>query len=144
MSIARSHRLLAVLFAGSLALAACGSDDGASSGSKAANDASATPAGEASSDGDTEGSNGDTGSDGADGIDVDAALDAVSTDAKGDALVYATGADRYAIEDGVLHLYLGSDSKVPPGGECMIVTSVLSDGETAIVHTPDGQELDCS
>jgi hypothetical protein len=71
-------------------------------------------------------------------------LEDLSLESVGSALVSATGADRFEIEGDVLHLYLGDDSRVPEGTECMVVTAVLSAGDEAVVHRPDGSELSCS
>lgn len=61
-------------------------------------------------------------------------LDQVGLESKGDAIVFATGAERYEIDGSTIHVYFGESASVPAGIECMVVTGVLSDGETAVVH----------
>jgi hypothetical protein len=84
------------------------------------------------------------GTDGAtvDGLDIDGALAGVGLESKGDALVIAAGAERYEVVGSTLHVYFGDEASVPAGVECIVVSSVLSEGEQAVVHR-DGTETEC-
>jgi hypothetical protein len=158
-------RLAAAALVAGLALAGCGSDDdsadpapqettdtGAASDDTSTDDTSTddTSTDDAGTDsGSTDSGDGGSMSSG-DGIaeaiggeGTEDALDAVGLEGKGDALVTATKADRFEVEDGVLHLYLNDGSSVPEGTECIIAGSVLSDGEQAVIHRADGTEVPC-
>lgn len=147
----RSPRnLLAVIaVTGSLVLAGCGDDseDGASptgSSGAAAVEAAASPAADASDAGDGDGPRTQTGVAESLGMEgAGEALDGVPLDAKGSAIVSAAGADRYEIEGDVLHVYMPEGSRLPAGTECMVVGSVLTEGEKAVVHRADGTEIAC-
>jgi hypothetical protein len=78
----------------------------------------------------------------ASGLDMDGALSGVGLEAKGDAIIIAAGADRFEVDGSTLHVYFGDDASVPAGVECIVVASVLSDGERGIVHR-DGTETEC-
>lgn len=155
------RRLVAALaVVGSLVLAGCGGDDDPSSdpapaaadgNGQSTNDVA--EGGGASSEDPGDGAGGYSGGSGdgtstgmaeaIGGDDVAEALDAVGLEGKGHALVVASGADRYEVEGGVLHLYLGGDASMPEGVECMIVGSVLTGEEKAVVHRADGTEVSC-
>jgi hypothetical protein len=147
-------RFAAAALVAGLALAGCGSDDDSADPTPQ----ETTDAGAATDGGSAEGGSADGGTDTAEGGSMgsgdgiaeaiggegtEEVLDAMGIEGKGDALVTATKADRFEVEDGVLHLYLNDGSGVPEGTECMIVGSVLSDGEQAVIHRADGTEVPC-
>jgi hypothetical protein len=147
-------RLAAAALVAGLALAGCGSDDESADPAPQETTDTVVAADASSTDGTADGGSSD-GADGGstssgDGIaetiggeGTEEVLDAASIESKGDALVTATKADRYEVEDGVLHLYLDDSSSVPEGTECMIVGAVLSEGEQAVIHRADGTEVPC-
>ncbi len=155
MHVTRSARPVRQLFAslavvGSLVLVGCGGgDDSSSDASPRAADGQSRTEATGSGGGSSGGSDGSgdgtsTGIAEAIGGDgVSEALDSVGLDGKGHALVVASGADHYEVKGGVLHLYLGGDGRMPEGTECMIVGSVLTGDEQAVVHRADGTEVSC-
>ena len=64
-------------------------------------------------------------------------LDEAGLGSKAEGLLYAMKADRYEIIGDELHLYLGDKTSAPQGTECIIATSVLSAGETVVIHRDD-------
>lgn len=132
-------RRLALLIALLLPIAACSSSsDGASSDTTAAT----------STDGGAAGTTADAGSEGSEGtagstenpLDIpdDIPLESVVS-----GIEVAMEPEKVEIEGTVLHVYLAEDNaKVPAGTECIILTSVLPDGATAVVHR-GGVDTDC-
>ena len=132
------HHLLAVLVVGAALVAGCG-DDGGGGG----DDDRSVPTTSVADTGNDAGAVAGSGvAEAIGGEGVTDALDAVGLDGKGSALVSATGADRYEVDGDVLHLYLGDGARVPEGTECMVVMSILSEGEQAVVHRA-GAEVSC-
>ena len=148
--------IVAGFAAATLLLAGCGGDDDSASdtSTEAATGSGASDAG-ASGSGSGDGGSADggdvsgIGSDGSGiaeaigGDEMVDALDSVGLEGKGNAILTATGAERFEVDGDVLHVYLGNDSRVPEGGECMVVGAVLSEGERAVIHRADGTEVAC-
>lgn len=70
------------------------------------------------------------------------ALDQLDLSSKGDAIVIASGADRYEVDGSTIHVYFGDSAEFPVGLECIVATSVLSEGESAVIHR-DGNSTPC-
>jgi len=134
-SRSRSHRLAATAIGGLLLLAACGggSDGDVGRGADEPTTAGA-PVGDAGGAEVAERIGGEGASE---------ALASVGLENKGEALVSAADAERFEIVGGVLHLYLGDGARLPAGTECVVVGSILTEGEQAVMHRADGTEVDC-
>ncbi len=148
MARTRTTRSLAALALATLLLVGCGGGRDDEAEDAPTTEASGDMGGTEDSGADSTGDGGDAGADtgiaeGIGGEDAADALDAVRLESKGDALVTATNAERYEVEDGVLHLYLGDEARVPEGTECIILGSVLTGDEQAVVHLADGSEVTC-
>jgi len=70
------------------------------------------------------------------------ALNQMGLETKGEAIVSASGADRYEVEGTTLHVYFSASAGLPAGTECIVITAVLGDGESAVAHR-DGVATPC-
>ncbi|NLD78332.1 MAG: hypothetical protein GX643_16890 [Acidimicrobiales bacterium] len=139
------HKLAAFALLGAVLLGGCGDDGGDEAGSGAGGGTGQDVGAADQSGGDGQGGAGSAPdiAESIGGEDLAGALDSLGLEAKGEALLSATDADRFEIEGDVLHLYLSDGGGIPEGTECMIVGAVLSDGEKAVVHRGDETEVSC-
>lgn len=106
-----------------------GSDDEASHGSPASEEASTTS--ESGSDVSPETAGDST-------LPADLPLESVVR-----GLEVAMEPEDVQVDGDTVHVYIGDDNtKVPPGTECLIVTSVLPDGAGAVIHR-GGEDTTC-